>query len=225
MCLLFFPLSLLQHHQAGHMTYGLSPLGKDSGLRGGRQASQSPNGQNLCAAWLASGGGPGVLGLLRLASLLAVGACCPRHRRLLLFTLGVRCPAASCPARRSTHAWRPTVLVEPGRQKAGGKLTPWLQLSLHLACLLLHVLFHSDPHPYTHTKRNKRQRQAMSTPTGRPPPSPHGTTLASPRVGGLESKHTPMHQAAEQGRLQEMQKAAAHNPSSVASKGHMGVSM
>jgi len=67
-------------------------------------------------------------------------------------------------------------------------------------------------------------KQAMSTPTGRPPPSPRGH-LASPRVGGIESKHTPMHAAAEQGRLEEMRKTAAHDPSSVASKGHMGVSV
>jgi len=34
-----------------------------------------------------------------------------------------------------------------------------------------------------------------------------------------------MHQAAEQGRLEDMQKAAAHDPNSVAVKGHMGVSV
>ena len=34
-----------------------------------------------------------------------------------------------------------------------------------------------------------------------------------------------MHHAAERGNLEEMHKAAAHDPSSVASKGHMGVSI
>ena len=65
----------------------------------------------------------------------------------------------------------------------------------------------------------------MSTPTGRPPPSPRVNfgNLAYPRVG--DSKHTIMHHAAERGNLEEMHKAAAHDPSSVASKGHMGVSI
>jgi len=65
----------------------------------------------------------------------------------------------------------------------------------------------------------------MSTPTGRPPPSPRVNfgNVTSLRVG--DSKHTIMHQAAERGNLEEMQKAAAHDPSSVGSKGHMGVSI
>lgn len=51
-----------------------------------------------------------------------------------LAILGVRCPAAPCPARRSTHTWRLTVHVEPGT-KSGRDAQPWLQhiTPLHLA--------------------------------------------------------------------------------------------